>query len=167
MPSATGGQTPPAGDDAPTTRARTRGTVPDLPAVVTDGEVSPRVAPAAAARSAWDVARERWGTPVGGEDLEGHPVATHSPVTGPAAIILGPIPSITAPWHDLHQSASNAVKVTGYPVAAVPVWLFGAPVALAATVLHPLHQLLLRPGRFYAALLIVVLIAGAFALAHH
>lgn len=122
---------------------------------------------ASTVRSALEIARERWGTPVGpvtaldGTALGGQP---RQPGDSPAAardalaswrIWSEPSPSMSAIWADMKDGAGRqGAYGAGW---LVPYWLFGLlafPVACAARLLLDSSA---RPGRF-AALLVAVLL---------
>jgi hypothetical protein len=114
-----------------------------------------------AVRSAIEIAKERWGTPVG-------------PVTSPASrgggsrerrdplaawrIWSEPSPSMSAIWADLLEGA-RLQAAYGW-AALVPYWLFGVPGFAVACAARLLLDSSARPGRF-AALLFAVLLFTA------
>jgi hypothetical protein len=140
-------------------RTRTRDMVAKAPADVTQSHHG----------SAWDKARQRWGTPVGGEISEERPEAggEHEPAYGPAQIVFGPVASLRAAWRDYLETAGHYAEVWGFPGARLILLGTGLPWALLNSVIHPLHSLTARQGRGWGAVLVIILIVVANSARHH
>jgi hypothetical protein len=136
------------------TRARARNT--PVPALATENP-APRTV-----RSALDVARERWGTPVGSVttrgDAPGSPGRHGEAQRDPMAVLriwTEPSPPMSAVLEDFRDGARQLA-----PAWLVPYLLFGIPAFAVACAARLLLDAAGRPGRF-AALLAVLLLFTA------
>jgi hypothetical protein len=114
-----------------------------------------------AVRSALEIAKERWGTPVGPVTSPPEPAGQRvvRPVRrdplGALRIWSEPSPSMSAIWADLLEGARlQSAYGLGW---LVPYWVFGAPGFAAACAARLLLDSSARPGRFAALLLAVLL----------
>lgn len=123
-----------------------------------------------AVRSALEVARERWGTPVGPVTVQpwrGGPDSTCATISrDPLAawqIWSKPSPPMAAIWADLKEGARQQAN---HGLAwLVPYWLFGIPGFAAACAARVLLDASARPGRFAALLLSVLLFIAGLSMA--
>lgn len=145
-------------------RTRTRNTPPDLRAT------GPGSAGHSPVRSALEIAKERWGTPVGPvtvQPKDGLPAAdAPAPVRDALAawrIWSEPSPSMSAIWDDLLDGAD---KLADYGWAwLVPYWAFGVLAFPTACLARLLLDLSARPGRFAALLLAAALFTAGLSVA--
>jgi hypothetical protein len=115
-----------------------------------------------AVRSALEIAKERWGTPVGPVTVQSGyarqpgavPAVSRDPLAA-CRIWAEPSPSMAAIWADLLDGARRqADQGWGW---LIPYWLFGVPAFTAACAARVLLDSSARPGRFAALLLAALL----------
>jgi hypothetical protein len=144
------------------TRTRARNTAPDASATGSRQD-DPGSNPV---RSALDIARERWGTPIGPVTVEPdgtwHVADTPAPVRNALdawRIWSEPAPPMAAIWADLLDGAQ---KQGAYGWGwLIPYWAFGVVAFPTACLARLLLDSSARPGRYAALLLAVALfIAG-------
>lgn len=109
-------------------------------------------------RSALEIARERWGTPVGpvttqpGKDFQpADSTAAARDVLATWRIWSEPSPSMSAIWADMKDGAGKQAAY-GSPWL-IPYWLFGLPAFGLACLARVLLDSSARPGRFAGLLL--------------